>query len=78
MKLKLNMRVFLHILNARNSNNISSLQCYSVLNDIWVKIDLCIPLERGSIVLSTVSAYHKCNTFFYWLERHHVKVAIRQ
>ena len=28
----------------------SSLQCYSVLSDILVKIELCIPLERGSNV----------------------------
>ena len=27
---------------------ISSLQCYSVLSDILVKNELCIPLERGS------------------------------
>ena len=32
---------------------ISSLQCYSVLSDILVKSELCIPLERGSNVLST-------------------------
>ena len=32
---------------------VSSLQCYSVLNDILVKIELCIPLERESNVLST-------------------------
>ena len=31
----------------------SSLQCYSVLSDILVKYDLCIPLERGLNVLST-------------------------
>ena len=31
----------------------ASLQCYSVLSDILVKIELCIPLERGSNVLST-------------------------
>ena len=31
----------------------SSLQCYSVLSDILVKNGLCIPLERGSNVLST-------------------------
>ena len=31
----------------------SSLQCYSVLNDILVKNELCIPFERGSNVLST-------------------------
>ena len=30
-----------------------SLQCYSVLSDILVKNELCIPLERGSNVLST-------------------------
>ena len=34
-------------------NNISSLQCYSVLSDILVKTELCIPLDRGSNVLST-------------------------
>ena len=33
--------------------DISSLQCYSVLSDILVKNELCIPLERGSNVLST-------------------------
>ena len=33
--------------------NNSSLQCYSVLSDILVKHELCIPLERGSNVLST-------------------------
>ena len=32
---------------------ISSLQCYSVLSDILVKNELCIPLKRGSNVLST-------------------------
>ena len=31
----------------------SSLQCYSVISDILVKNELCIPLERGSNVLST-------------------------
>ena len=31
----------------------TSLQCYSVLCDILVKKELCIPLERGSNVLST-------------------------
>ena len=31
----------------------SSLQCYSILSDILVKNELCIPLERGSNVLST-------------------------
>ena len=35
------------------SQPISSLQCYSVLSDILVKNELCIPLERGSNVLST-------------------------
>ena len=33
--------------------NKSSLKCYSVLSDILVKNELCIPLERGSNVLST-------------------------
>ena len=36
--------------------HISSLQCYSVLSDIWVKIELCIPLESESSVLSTGNA----------------------
>ena len=31
----------------------SSLQCYSVLSDILVKNELCIPLERKSTVRST-------------------------
>ena len=31
----------------------SSLQCQGVLSDILVKNELCIPLERGSNVLST-------------------------
>ena len=34
-----------------------SLQCYSVLSDIWVKIELCIPLESESTVLSTCIAF---------------------
>ena len=38
------------------SLSISSLQCYSVLSDIWVKIELCIPLEPESSVLSTGNA----------------------
>ena len=36
---------------------LSSLQCYSVLSDIWVKIELCIPLESESSVLSTCNAF---------------------
>ena len=36
---------------------ISSLQCYSVLSDILVKNELCIPSERGSNVLSTSEAF---------------------
>ena len=35
----------------------SSLQCYSVLSDIWVKIELRIPLESESSVLSTCYAF---------------------
>ena len=38
------------------ANNMSSLQCYSVLSDIWVKIELCIPLKPESSVLSTGNA----------------------
>ena len=34
-------------------SDISSLQCYSVLNDILVKNELYIPMERGSNVLFT-------------------------
>ena len=37
--------------------DISSLQCYSVLSDILVKNELCIPLERGSNVLSTAEGF---------------------
>ena len=33
-----------------------SLQCYSVLSDIWVQIELFIPLESESSVLSTGNA----------------------
>ena len=36
---------------------ISSLQCYSVLSDIWVKTELCIPLESELSVLSTCNAF---------------------
>ena len=41
----------------KNWLDISSLQCYSVLSDIWVKIELCIPLESESSVLSTCNAF---------------------
>ena len=37
--------------------NQSLLQCYSVLSDILVKNELCIPLERGSNVLSTAEGF---------------------
>ena len=37
--------------------DITSLQCYSVLSDIWVKIELCIPLESESNALSTGNAF---------------------
>ena len=33
--------------------NTPSLHCYSVLSDILVNNELCIPLKRGSNVLST-------------------------
>ena len=36
-----------------NINYNSSLQCYSVLSDILIKTELCIPLKRGLNVLST-------------------------
>ena len=32
-------------------------QCYSVLSDILVKNELCIPLERGSNILSTSEGF---------------------
>ena len=35
----------------------SLLQCYSVLSDILVKNELCIPLERGSNVLTTGESF---------------------
>ena len=37
--------------------HMSSLQSYSVLSGIWVKIELCIPLESESSVLSTGYAF---------------------
>ena len=37
--------------------SVSSLQCYSVLSDIWAKIALCIPLKSESNVLSTGNAF---------------------
>ena len=39
------------------ASGISSLQYYSVLSDIWVKIELCIPLESEPSVLCTGNAY---------------------
>ena len=39
------LELFLH--------NKSSRQCYSVLSDVGVKNELCIPLESESSVLST-------------------------
>ena len=42
--------------NSLEPDQTSSLQCYSVLSDILVKNELCIPLERGSNVLSTGEA----------------------
>ena len=36
--------------------NHSSLQCYSVLSDKWTIIELCVPLEPESSVLSTGNA----------------------
>ena len=41
---------------AMPSPTLTSLQCYSVLSDIWVKIELCIPLESELSVLSTGNA----------------------
>ena len=38
-------------------HRLSSLQCYSILSDIWVKIELCIPLESESSILSTCNAF---------------------
>ena len=40
-----------------NFSVMSSLQCFSVLSDIWVKIELCIPLESESSDLSTSNAF---------------------
>ena len=42
---------------AWQTQDTTSLQCLSVLSDILVKIDLCIPLERGSNVLSTGNGF---------------------
>ena len=52
MKRLINLQVCCKIFNIRGCN-ISSLQCYSVLSDILVKNEFCIPLERGSNVLPT-------------------------
>ena len=41
------------LLQQMQVSDTASLQCYSVLSDILVKNELCIPLERGSNVLST-------------------------
>ena len=38
-------------------SSMSSLQCYSVLSDILVKNELCIPLERESNVLYTGESF---------------------
>ena len=46
----------LYIRAVRTGN--SSLQCYGVLSDFLVKNELCIPLERGSNVLSTGECYN--------------------
>ena len=35
----------------------SSIQCYSVLSDILVEKELCIPLEKGSNVLPTGESF---------------------
>ena len=48
--LKVKTMIFLDV-------KMSSLQCYSVLSDIWVKIELCIPLESELSVLSTCNAF---------------------
>ena len=48
--LSIRMMNYINITIALNN---SSLQCYSVLSDILVKNELCIPLERGLNVLST-------------------------
>ena len=51
--IKLNTRAKeIQQVNPIESDN-TSLQCYRVLSDILVKKELCIPLERGSNVLST-------------------------
>ena len=40
-------------MDGRTHGDNSSLHCYSVLSDILVENELCIPLERGANVLST-------------------------
>ena len=44
------------------------LQCYSVLSDIWVKIEICIPLESESNVpLESESNVLSTGNAFVWL-----------
>ena len=50
---------------------ITSLQCYCVLSDMWLKIELCIPLESESSVLST------CNAFVFLSPPSKLKFAVR-
>ena len=47
-------------IHSRRNYAISSLQCYSVLSDILVKNELCIPLKRRSNVLSTDEGFKFC------------------
>ena len=47
------LNFFFHMYISFIINSTSSLQCYTVLSDILVINELCIPLERLSNVLST-------------------------
>ena len=49
----------------------TTLQCYNVPSDILVKNELCIPLERGSNVLSTGEG------FIYLSPPSQLKIAVR-
>ena len=55
LQLQEDISVKCHI-NLAMAPDTSSLQCYSVLSDIRVKIELCIPLESKSYVLPTGNA----------------------
>ena len=49
----------------RSRIRLSTLNCGG-----WIVIHL------EGITRTIISAYHRCNTFFHWLETHHVQVSV--